>query len=936
MIRTEEYEYRQDVYTVLARASSYRASSFLSTERKSYKNDNVFFAELLDSKDVLLGKAFMRGKMMAYYIEPFLKSYKRIVKDDFAYLVYKHQAELEPFIEAMKKKVREIETRFVTVFDRYWRSRCERSIKVWYYLLLANANSPKYEGLGAESSIQLYGILLSVKEDIDKYLSRYTSPVVSHVEPPSPQGEVDTDLEPFLNCVYEKVVSVEFPVAADILKVWRSSFNSDIEFYQELLALDITEAKRILRVGEVSAKNVVRLCEMMRRIIQNSGAVKVFEKRDVVNVLIPHIARHFGEEDIRTYHAFQRFLNSCEDSVLYLYLRVVGLPSDKIKIPGLSAQKSLALFNELRSLLPEIDEFVDYSSSKETDPGQDPFLVGNSMIVTTESKESLLYNPALHSLVADDDEIKRIVSINERIGHLPMFSIISYFFKNLENKKKTIALNCINTIKGNPIDNYDSVASTLSISRERVRQLRGETLKVLLSYPRMLKRAGLVDDYTYPTQSEYDFNLIREQEGVDFSNEYITICIYLSRSSSCLIGDINNALLKSTEAARRLFLVPKQLNQHFNFSSFICAIDAMVREKRFYPFREDLDILVKGLLKKKLPDEVFYSVVKECRQILTKAFPDNIINSQVYFPANARKSIPKLIEDVLRENNRPMTADELCVVLNQRFPDLGQVPSKIGPNALRNSNIVAVSRSSTYALLEWNYTEKRGGTIRDLASEYLYSLLQPIAPLRDICDYISQFRDGVKLNSVKANLLAETSNRYSLYIRKGILYIGLSDYRFDSDFILQEKKQGRRSFSDSISLLETFVKENKHFPFSSGVGTEEKRLCRFYSVCKSNIKKGLLTPEEQAEIERIEKDYQQFKGKKEREVKVDLNSWISRLESFVSYITFNDILPPETSDEALWYKENLALYEKGLLSDDQQASFKALKKIVARMETSSV
>ncbi len=163
------------------------------------------------------------------------------------------------------------------------------------------------------------------------------------------------------------------------------------------------------------------------------------------------------------------------------------------------------------------------------------------------------------------------------------------------------------------------------------------------------------------------------------------------------------------------------------------------------------------------------------------------------------------------------------------------------------------------------------------------------------------------------------------------MYIGYSDYTFDESYVLQEKRQGRRSFKDSVTLLEKFIQDNQRFPYSSGVSAEEIRLSRFLGVCKANIRKGLLEPDEQATIERIETEYEQYKGKKERITKEDSVLWMDNLERYVTYITINESLPPVNSDEALWYDVNKALYDDGKFSPDKRIAFTAIIKIVERL-----
>ena len=58
---------------------------------------------------------------------------------------------------------------------------------------------------------------------------------------------------------------------------------------------------------------------------------------------------------------------------------------------------------------------------------------------------------------------------------------------------------------------------------------------------------------------------------------------------------------------------------------------------------------------------------------------------------------------------------------------------------------------------------------------------------------------------------------------------------------------------------------------------------------------------------------------------------MDRLESFATYITINEALPPDASEEALWYKENKALYDSGQLPTDKRIAFTTLVKIVDRM-----
>ena len=949
MYTTEDYEFRKDVYTSLIRIANYRVSGYLAGERKACGNDFVFYTFHLDATDELIGRAFRKGKLIASNTEIFLDTFRKVVNDDVARQVFLHQDALAALSIRMFESISTEDSRLKNVFNRYWKDRCSKSVKVLYYrYLITDSSSPKYDGLGPDASLRLYGKIRDFIGVIKSYLNQSTPPPAEPITLSAPTAEVEHTPVPeidrksvnfeesisvpesdvdevavsepivessitsnpndgnlaFLSYIYDNVVSVEYPASAILLSVLRRRLNSDKVFFEKVLAMDQAGARIEMGIGEVSARDVVRLCDMMRRVVNHSGAYDVFNHPEKAN-----LAQHLIEERVKTahiriYHSYQKFIESCDGSIVTFYLRVAGIDRESVKFEGLNQNKSKELLDIFISLLNEIDEFVNGD----------------------EQSPEMKYRPYLISLKMPTDHQYRVLDIANRSGHFPFFAVLSWYLESKsEDRDKTLYSRALNLYHGSAVEDLNTIAASMGLSRERVRQLRDECYDFVIKSLDIFKKINLLGDYKYEARSEYDFNHIREEEGVSFSNEYIIVGIHSIMPGLKIIGDVKKSLLKNSGAAHPLYLVSSETAKIFDFQKFIDSVEEMLQEKRFYPYRDDLETFIRGMNNSASSDNEFYDILRECRQILEKGYPDNIINSQIYFPANARKAIPLLIEDILREYNRPMTAEEISNLLNERYPELEQIPSKIGANALRNPNIVAVSRSSTYALAEWNATDKRGGTIRDLAVEYLNSLIQPIAPLTDICEYISKFREDIKEGSVKANLLAESNNRFSIYYKGDVLHIGYTDVNFGDDYKMIEKRQGRRTFKDSLDRLEQFIKANGRFPFTSGVDGEEARLSRFYAVAKANQKKGALEPDELAELERIDGTYGHLKVKKER------ISWDERLERFVKYITDNESLPYPSSKEYAWYLENKALYDAGELDEAHRQSFSFLVKIVERM-----
>ncbi len=730
----------------------------------------------------------------------------------------------------------------------------------------------------------------------------------------------------FLKYAYDNIASAEYPASAFMLKYLRSGTESDTEFYRMVTDMDFSDACSTLGIGKASVYQIQDLCsapcKMVRRIVSNPEARMLFEDRNRVEGIAPILKERImgGNRGIRTFHAYQKLKDKSKGSILNLYLRLVGLPQHTVKLPNLNAEKSRDLIDLLKKSIPEIVESIPRRSPSESNKSEsataDSPRKDESPLAESEDWTSL-YGYGLSV-----EDVERIASGKNSLGHFPMFMFMSCLVSNMNRKKRTISKSTLNIIYGKSLDKIDDVAAGLNLTRERVRQIREMCLRKILLYPETALNTGKMEDYVYQIKSNFDFDRIRKEEEVDFSNNFITYCISETNKDFSLVGNVHNALTKPSGPSNCLYLVPKRLHDLFSFEDFISKVEEMIHEKRYCTYRDDLETFVKWLLKNDVSDADFYAVVKECRQILVKSYPDNIINNQIVFPANARKNIPELIEDVLREFNRPMTSGEISEQMNIRFPDLGTTPAKIGANALRNNNIAPISRSSTYTLAEWDHTEKRGGTIRNMAVEYLNSLPRPIASLSAICTYISKFRENVKEKSVEANLLAEASNRFSLFYNGDVPYIGFSDYDFGDEYSRIIKRDSRRSFEESIARLERFIKENGRFPYTSGVGEEEARLSRFYCVAKANKRKGTLSEGDLAEFERINDTYGDLRVKKDR------ISWDEMLERLAKYMTDNGKFPFHSSKEYKWYEENKALFDNGGLNPERSMSFSILMKIV--------
>lgn len=717
----------------------------------------------------------------------------------------------------------------------------------------------------------------------------------------------DDDFVSFLRFIYP-VATADFHInSKDIISnllEWKNRFQDDREFFLSILTMDSQFSFFCTHNGKVFSNKIEIFADKFRRLASNPCAYSVYLHKDIVDNMAQLLKLRIDSTYPRISNSFEKYFHSCHNSVAILYFRVVLTNEDEAKYPSLGNENSQIMYIILRDMLKWIDEVIASS----------PDLKSVSML------------GKLPLLGFTETQVDILNSFYERIGYFPIFKAISLKIDSLAYRDKEIINYCLNIFQNNQMLEMQDVALRLNLTRERVRQLRNRMIDELRQIVKDFESERILSDFEYNSSTKSEIKSIKEREEVAFNDNFIIWSLSILNCNYQLIGNWERLFFKFPPVEGCLCLVPKSLSSRFNFELFIDAIDNAISEKRYYEYRIEIEAFVDRLCDEKLGKEEDFEVIKECRKILERCYPEHLINNQIVFYVNSRKVLPDIIEDILREINQPMTAETLSEEINKRYPDMCMTPSKIRANALRNNNVIAVSRKSTYALADWNETSKRGGTIRDIALEYLNSLIEPIAPLSNICEFISQFREDIKESSVKANLLAESTNKFSLYYKDNDLFIGLTEYHFDESFKTQLKRQGRRSFEDSLHKLEQFIISNERFPFSSGVDAEEIRLSRFYLITKQKINNGTITPQEQAEIERIESMYGHYKTKKNRA------SWMQHLENYTAYLTNNNALPPGSSIESSWYMLNKELYDNNMLDDNKQNAFSYLIRIVERMK----
>lgn len=529
------------------------------------------------------------------------------------------------------------------------------------------------------------------------------------------------------------------------------------------------------------------------------------------------------------------------------------------------------------------------------------------------------------------DFAKSIFIYNNEHNHFPFFRI----FKSLLTTKGRdwdIINNTINVFNNKELKTLIELASTLGITRERIRQRRIAILKAFEVDIKALSTNDLIDvsiykDFTTLSLDNNKIDSLNKIETVDFNANFVYFILSILFSDSfVLLGDVNKAFLDVfDEEYENLFLIPKELFDIFDFDCFILDLNSKLHENVYENYTIQLESFILLFFKEQLHIDKLNEILNVCQVIIYKKFGIlNEIDGTIIIRKNTTKNLPDIAEDVLRKEMRQMSLEDIFEEIENIIPGLCKNSVALRGSILRNKNIIPVGRESVYVLKEWHELGIKGGTIRDLVVELLLPLEQPLS-LDDITKYVKTHRNDTDSYSIYNNLRLDKSKQFSFYQDGGLRYIGLTSKSYSlcnldtSEF----KNYDRKDFKERLAEIEEFILENNRFPFSSTIDINEESLYRFMNIQRGKIKKGTLSVEQLNDIEIFEKKFGSFEMSK-RDFDWDIN-----FNQIKEYIALNGCFPTVKANSLLygWLQRQSRFIREDKLSEYQIEKLKTLYNI---------
>ncbi|GAB1450016.1 hypothetical protein MASR2M47_00720 [Draconibacterium sp.] len=437
----------------------------------------------------------------------------------------------------------------------------------------------------------------------------------------------------------------------------------------------------------------------------------------------------------------------------------------------------------------------------------------------------------------------------------PIFKTIYHLVDGnylFDEKEKTIFFGLLNFFNGSKPPLIKDFKSGLKLTRERFRQIRNKTLKKIpniiyglfsleLNYDNLnTYQLSLDDEFLY--LSDEDILEINRNENVNFNSQFIVyIFSILLKNTHDLIGDTENVFFnKSTNNQHNwnnFYLVQKDFTWIFDFDKLIQDVYVRLSSKieedyKFYFQSYLLNFQNENCVSK------LDTITTICETLLFSEFELTIdLEENIVFKKNTFKQVYEYAYEALEKLGVPSKVDAICKKVRELYPDYKTDEDSIRASMQRKTGFVPFGRTSVYGLKVWEEEKDiRGGTIRDIAEEFLMKHSEP-KHIDEITDFVNKYRD-TNAKNIYANLSMEENNRFIFF--KGLM-VGLKSIKYErTNLIKTDNVQvERKTWEERFSQLKTFAQNNNRLPNSSGIELEQQ-LYRFMNVQLNRAEKGII------------------------------------------------------------------------------------------------
>ena len=489
----------------------------------------------------------------------------------------------------------------------------------------------------------------------------------------------------------------------------------------------------------------------------------------------------------------------------------------------------------------------------------------------------------------DENMIMEFIKDSATSKGLPVFKFIIGLIDNgiiLNSRDKIIFYNEYCLIHKNL--STENIPIISGLTRERVRQIkikflqRFDNIFNFIAQPELKSLINYNIDLTCNKLEITDdlIDHINKSEKTNFNRLFITkIFATLYSDKYDLIGQLeqkNSIKNTNSDNWQECYIVDKKITSIIDFDKLIDD----VKKRLTCRIEEDYELNFQSYLLNfiKTSDYGNLDLIAEIAEYIIFNEFDVCINTNecIAFTKNTKVQIIDYVYEALEKTKEPLTIYELYKIIETKYPGVTKSASSLRGICQGDQKLFFIGRSSTYGLKVWeNDFSIKGGTIRDIAEEYLKNQAEP-KHIDEITEYVNKYRN-TNSKSIFANLHMDENKRFVFF---GGMLIGITNKEYSTEKYLpvKELQRDRKTWEEMFMCLQKFVEDNDRIPYSTGSESETK-LYRFmkFQLNKSNASEIVNT--EISKIFELVSKYNYIK--KERHTSSNLKESYSELREFV-------------------------------------------------------
>jgi len=696
--------------------------------------------------------------------------------------------------------------------------------------------------------------------------------------------------------------------------------------------------KKLRNCGSNSNSELIAICDKYRKYKEyNNSIIQIQSSEKQENPLINKIDNlttkqkavlnniiysKFNQLSVRNKNALSFLL---QDSITIRaikeeFFEIEDYDFKKIKNVGqLTEQEIEAFTNEVKELIELVTLFEDNEILREY---FNSYLIKNYQI----SHETI-------------NKIGRNYDFS--LGY-PIFKTIYHLVDGnylFDEKEKTIFFGLLNFFYCSEPPLIKDFKSDLKLTRERFRQIRNKTLKKFpniiyglfnleLNYENLNTYQILLDD-EFINLSDEDVLEINGNENVNFNSQFIAyIFSILLKDTHDLIGNTENVFFnKSTNNQHNwnnFYLVRKDFTWIFDFEKLIHDVYVRLSSK----IEEDYKFYFQSYLLNFQNENCVLkldTIATICETFLFSEFELTIdLEENIVFKRNTFKQVYEYAYEAVEKLGVPSKVDVICKKVSELYPDYKTDEDSIRASMQRKTGFVPFGRTSVYGLKVWEEVKDiRGGTIRDIAEEFLMKHSEP-KHIDEITDFVNKYRN-TNAKNIYANLSMEENNRFEFF--KGLM-VGLKSIKYGKTNLIKtdNAQVERKTWEERFSQLKTFAHNNNRLPNSSGIELEQQ-IYRFMNVQLNKAGTGKIKQEKALLIKEL---VDKYNYKKSKRINPKMNDTL--FDELEKFIVENERLPRANyEDEKRLYhflfRQNKQ-FKNGNLTGEQLNKYLKIKELL--------